>query len=82
MTSESNRPLTNRLRRSTRSRQQDGEYQWRCHQSWRHLPSISPAMTVKHVDGPQLQRVGAIPYIHVRPTLKGIRASRDLVLAR
>jgi C-terminal processing protease CtpA/Prc len=37
---------------------------------------------VRHVDGRQLQRVGLVPHIEVRPTLAGIRAGRDEVLAR
>jgi C-terminal processing protease CtpA/Prc len=37
---------------------------------------------VRHVDGRQLQRVGLAPHIEVRPTLAGIRAGRDEVLAR
>jgi C-terminal processing protease CtpA/Prc len=37
---------------------------------------------VRHVDGRQLQRIGLVPHIEVRPTLAGIRAGRDEVLAR
>jgi C-terminal processing protease CtpA/Prc len=37
---------------------------------------------VRHVDGRQLQRVGLVPQIEVRPTLAGIRAGQDEVLAR
>jgi C-terminal processing protease CtpA/Prc len=37
---------------------------------------------VRHVDGRQLQRVGLIPDIDVRPTIAGIRAGRDEVLER
>ncbi len=37
---------------------------------------------VRHVDGRQLQRIGLAPHIEVRPTLAGIRAGRDEVLAR
>jgi C-terminal processing protease CtpA/Prc len=37
---------------------------------------------VRHVDGRQLQRVGLVPHIEVRPTLKGIREGRDEVLER
>ncbi len=35
---------------------------------------------VRHADGRQLQRVGLIPHIEVRPTVEGIRAGRDEVL--
>lgn len=37
---------------------------------------------VRHVDGRQLQRIGIQPDVPVRPTLAGIRAGRDEVLAR
>ena len=37
---------------------------------------------VRHADGRQLQRVGLIPNIEVKPTLAGIRAGRDEVLER
>jgi C-terminal processing protease CtpA/Prc len=37
---------------------------------------------VRHADGRQLQRVGLIPDIDVRPTIAGIRAGRDEVLER
>jgi hypothetical protein len=37
---------------------------------------------VRHVDGRQLQRVGLVPHIQVRPTLAGIREGQDEVLAR
>jgi C-terminal processing protease CtpA/Prc len=37
---------------------------------------------VRHADGRQLQRVGLVPHIEVRPTLAGIRAGQDEVLAR
>jgi C-terminal processing protease CtpA/Prc len=37
---------------------------------------------VRHFDGRQLQRVGLVPHIQVRPTLAGIRAGQDEVLAR
>jgi C-terminal processing protease CtpA/Prc len=37
---------------------------------------------VRHVDGRQLQRVGLVPHIEVRPTIAGIRAGQDEVLAR
>lgn len=35
---------------------------------------------VRHPDGRQLQRVGLIPHLHVRPTIAGIRAGVDEVL--
>ncbi len=37
---------------------------------------------VRHADGRQLQRVGLVPHIEVRPTIKGIRDGRDEVLER
>jgi C-terminal processing protease CtpA/Prc len=37
---------------------------------------------VRHVDGRQLQRVGLVPHIEVRPTLAAIRSGQDDVLAR
>jgi C-terminal processing protease CtpA/Prc len=37
---------------------------------------------VRHADGRQLQRVGLVPHIEVRPTIKGIRDGRDEVLDR
>ena len=37
---------------------------------------------VRHADGRQLQRVGLIPNIEVKPTLAGVRAGRDEVLER
>lgn len=38
--------------------------------------------TVWFPDGKQLQRIGLVPDIYVRPTIRGIRASRDEVLER
>lgn len=35
---------------------------------------------VRHIDGRQLQRVGLVPHVEVKPTLEGIRAGRDEVL--
>jgi C-terminal processing protease CtpA/Prc len=37
---------------------------------------------VRHADGRQLQRVGLVPDVPVRPTIAGIRAGRDEVLER
>jgi C-terminal processing protease CtpA/Prc len=37
---------------------------------------------VRHADGRQLQLIGLVPHIEVRPTLAGIRAGKDEVLAR
>jgi C-terminal processing protease CtpA/Prc len=37
---------------------------------------------VRHADGRQLQRIGLVPDIPVRPTLAGLRAGRDEVLER
>ena len=37
---------------------------------------------VRHADGRQLQRVGLIPDIEVKPTIAGIRAGRDEVLEK
>ena len=37
---------------------------------------------VRHPDGSQLQRVGLVPDVEVRPTIAGIRAGRDEVLER
>ena len=37
---------------------------------------------VRHADGRQLQRIGLLPDIEVRPTIAGIRAGRDEVLER
>jgi C-terminal processing protease CtpA/Prc len=37
---------------------------------------------VRHADGRQLQRVGLVPHIEVRPTIQGIREGRDEVLER
>jgi len=35
---------------------------------------------VRHADGRQLQQVGIVPDVEVRPTVAGIRAGRDEVL--
>jgi hypothetical protein len=35
---------------------------------------------VRHADGRQLQRMGLVPHIETRPTIKGIRDRRDEVL--
>lgn len=35
---------------------------------------------VKHPDGRQLQRIGLVPDIEVRPTIKGLQSNRDEVL--
>ncbi len=37
---------------------------------------------VRHADGRQLQRVGIQPHVRVEPTVEGIRAGRDEVLAK
>lgn len=37
--------------------------------------------SVKHVDGRQLQRIGLVPAIEVRPTIQGIQNGEDEVLA-
>jgi C-terminal processing protease CtpA/Prc len=37
---------------------------------------------VRHADGRQLQRIGLVPHIEVRPTIKGIQAGRDEVLEK
>jgi C-terminal processing protease CtpA/Prc len=37
---------------------------------------------VRHANGRQLQRVGLQPHVPIRPTVAGIRAGRDEVLAR
>jgi C-terminal processing protease CtpA/Prc len=36
--------------------------------------------SVRHVDGRQLQRIGLVPDIEVRPTIEGIQNGRDEVL--
>ena len=37
---------------------------------------------VRHADGRQLQRIGIQPHVRVEPTVEGIRAGRDEVLAK
>jgi C-terminal processing protease CtpA/Prc len=37
---------------------------------------------VRHADGRQLQRVGLVPHVEVKPTIAGLRAGRDEVLER
>jgi C-terminal processing protease CtpA/Prc len=37
---------------------------------------------VRHADGRQLQRIGLVPDVLVRPTIAGVRAGRDEVLER
>jgi C-terminal processing protease CtpA/Prc len=37
---------------------------------------------VRHADGRQLQRVGLLPDVEVKPTIQGIREGRDEVLER
>ena len=37
---------------------------------------------VCHADGRQLQRIGLVPQIEVRPTIEGIRENKDEVLER
>jgi hypothetical protein len=37
---------------------------------------------VRHADGRQLQRIGLVPHIEVRPTIRGIREGADEVLER
>jgi C-terminal processing protease CtpA/Prc len=37
---------------------------------------------VRHADGRQLQRIGLVPHIEVRPTIQGIRENKDEVLER
>ena len=38
--------------------------------------------SVRHADGRQLQRLGLVPDVPVRPTIAGVRAARDEVLER
>jgi C-terminal processing protease CtpA/Prc len=38
--------------------------------------------SIRHADGRQLQRVGLVPDLLVKPTIAGIRAGRDEVLER
>jgi hypothetical protein len=48
-----------------------------------HVPkSISGFSARISTDGKQLQRVGLVPDIEVKPTIEGIRQSRDEVLER
>ena len=35
---------------------------------------------VCHADGRQLQRIGLVPHLEVKPTIRGIREGRDEVL--
>lgn len=37
---------------------------------------------VRHADGRQLQRIGLVPHVRVAPTIAGVRAGDDEVLAR
>jgi C-terminal processing protease CtpA/Prc len=37
---------------------------------------------VRHADGGQLQRVGLVPHIAIKPTIKGVREGKDEVLDR
>jgi C-terminal processing protease CtpA/Prc len=37
---------------------------------------------VRHADGRQLQRVGLVPHVEVKPTIRGLRDGRDGVLER
>jgi C-terminal processing protease CtpA/Prc len=39
-------------------------------------------LDVRHGDGRQLQRVGLVPDVEIKPTLAGVRAGRDEVLER
>jgi len=51
-----------------------------------HVPGgidiMFTGQAVQHIDGRQLQRVGLVPHVEVRPTIKGIREERDEVLER
>ena len=37
---------------------------------------------VRHIDGRQLQKIGLVPDIHVKPTIEGIRKGKDEVLEK
>ena len=37
---------------------------------------------VRHADGRQLQRIGLVPDLEVKPTIRGIREGRDEVLEK
>ena len=37
---------------------------------------------VRHIDGSQLQKIGLVPELEVKPTIKGIRAGKDEVLEK
>ena len=37
---------------------------------------------VRHIDGRQLQKIGLVPDLPVRPTIKGIREGKDEVLEK
>jgi C-terminal processing protease CtpA/Prc len=39
-------------------------------------------LDVRHADGRQLQRVGLVPDVEIKPTIAGVRAGRDEVLER
>ena len=62
----------------------DRRRQWRCHAipGSRQHPVGFSGQAIKHPDGRQLQRVGLIPDVEVRPTIAGMRAGRDEVLEK
>ena len=37
---------------------------------------------VRHINGRQLQKIGLVPDIHVKPTIEGIRKDKDEVLEK
>ena len=37
---------------------------------------------VRHIDGSQLQKIGLVPDIHLKPTIEGIRKGKDEVLEK
>jgi C-terminal processing protease CtpA/Prc len=41
---------------------------------------VFTGVAVKHADGRQLQRIGLVPDIEIKPTLEGIQNGRDEVL--
>ena len=43
------------------------------------LPFLSQRHDVRHIDGRQLQKIGLVPDVEIKPTIEGIRNGKDEV---
>jgi len=44
------------------------------------IPIVLTSVSVRHTDGRQLQRIGLVPEVEIKPTIEGIQNGKDEVL--